>query len=75
MKSRLRRVVSSSKTLGEYLGNHERLVYDALSHEPLTVDHLLERTQLPVSSVMASLLSLELGRRVRQLAGQRYVRL
>jgi DNA processing protein len=57
------------------LGNHERLVYDALSHEPLTVDHLLERTQLPVSSVMASLLSLELGRRVRQLAGQRYVRL
>ncbi|HJP59513.1 MAG TPA: DNA-processing protein DprA [Gemmatimonadaceae bacterium] len=75
MKSRVRKVVSSSKALAGHLGNHERLVYDALSHEPLTVDHLLERTQLPVSSVMASLLSLELGQRVRQLAGQRYVRL
>ena len=75
MKSRVRRAVSSSKDSAKDLGKQERLVYDALSHEPLTVDHLLERTQLPVSSVMASLLSLELERRVRQLAGQRYVRL
>ena len=75
MKLRLRRTVSSSKALPEHLGNDERLVYDALSHEPLTVDDLLQRTHLPVSSLMASLLSLELGQRVRQLAGQRYVRL
>jgi DNA processing protein len=74
MKSRVRRTVSTSKSSAEDLGTQDRLVYDALSHEPLTVDYLLERTQLPVSSVMASLLSLELGRRVRQLAGQRYVR-
>ena len=59
----------------ENFGNHERLVYDALSSEPLTVDHLLERTRLPVPSVMASLLSLELQRRVRQLPGQRYLRM
>ena len=59
----------------ENFGNHERLVYDALSYEPLTVDHLLERTRLPVPSVMASLLSLELQRRVRQLPGQRYLRM
>ncbi|HET9605963.1 MAG TPA: DNA-processing protein DprA [Nitrospira sp.] len=59
----------------ENFGNHERLVYDALSYEPLTVDHPLERTRLPVPSVMASLLSLELRRRVRQLPGQRYLRM
>jgi DNA processing protein len=59
----------------ENFGNHERLVYDALSYEPLTVDHLLERTRLPVPSVMASLLSLELRRCVRQLPGQRYLRM
>jgi DNA processing protein len=59
----------------EHLGNHERLVYDALSYEPLTVDHLLERTRLSVPSVMASLLSLELQQRVRQLPGQRYLRM
>ena len=58
----------------ENFGNHERLVYDALSDEPVTVDHLHERTRLPVPSVMASLLSLELRRCVRQLPGQRYLR-
>ena len=59
----------------ENLGNHERLVYDALSDEPITIDYLHERTRLPVPSVMASLLSLELRRRVRQLPGQRYLRM
>jgi predicted Rossmann fold nucleotide-binding protein DprA/Smf involved in DNA uptake len=38
------------------------------------VDSLLERTRLPVPSVVASLLSLELRRRVRQLPGQRYLK-
>lgn len=70
--------VSASRTPNvpvENFGNHERLVYDALSYEPLSVDHLLERTRLPVPSVMASLLLLELRRRVRQLPGQRYLRM
>ncbi|HWC51226.1 MAG TPA: DNA-processing protein DprA [Nitrospira sp.] len=74
MKSRL----SAARLAGastENFGNHERLVYDALSYEPLTVDHLLERTRLPVPSVMASLLSLELRQCVRQLPGQRYLRM
>ena len=39
-------------------------MYDALSYDPLTVDHLVEQTGLPVPSVMASLLSLELLQRV-----------
>ena len=59
----------------DHFGNQEQLVYDALSYEPLTVDHLLERTRLPVPSVMASFLSLELRQRVRQLPGQRYLRM
>jgi predicted Rossmann fold nucleotide-binding protein DprA/Smf involved in DNA uptake len=74
----MRSRVSAARTAHvpvENFGNHERLVYDALSYEPLTVDHLLERTRLPVPSVMASLLSLELQRRVRQLPGQRYLRM
>ena len=75
MKSRLSVPAASPQTSAVHFGNHERLVYDALSCEPLTVDHLLERTRLPVSSIMASLLSLELRRRVRQLPGQRYLKL
>jgi DNA processing protein len=75
MRSRVSVAASSVEAVTGSFGNHERLVYDALSYEPLTVDHLLEQTHLPVSSVMASLLSLELGRRVRQLPGQRYMKL
>ena len=74
MQSRLAEL-SSAHAPVEHFGNHERLVYDALAHEPLTVDHLLVRTRLPVPSVMASLLSLELRQRVRQLPGQRYLKL
>ena len=66
---------SREKENGDRFGNLERLVYDALSYDPLTVDHLVERTGLPVPSVMASLLSLELRQRVRQLPGQRYLKL
>jgi DNA processing protein len=66
---------SREEQIGDRFGNEERLVYDALSHDPLTVDHLVEQTGLPVPLVMASLLSLELRQRVRQQAGQRYLKL
>jgi DNA processing protein len=55
------------------LGNEEQLVYDALSYDPRTVDDVIVSTGLSVSVVMASLLSLELRRRVKQLPGQRYL--
>ena len=69
------RVASYEKKSGDRFGNQEQLVYDALSYDPLTVDHLVELTGLPVPSVMASLLSLELRQHVRQLPGQRYLKL
>ena len=59
---------------GGHLGKEEQLVYDALSYDPLIVDDVIVITGLSVSTVMASLLSLELRQRVRQLPGQRYLR-
>ena len=59
---------------GDQLGKEEQRVYDALSYDPLTVDDVIVTTGLSVSTVMASLLSLELRQRVRQLPGQRYLR-
>ncbi len=59
---------------GDQLGKDEQLVYDALSYNPFTVDDVIVTTGLSVSTVMASLLSLELRQRVRQLPGQRYLR-
>ncbi|MCX5724876.1 MAG: DNA-processing protein DprA [Nitrospirae bacterium] len=59
---------------GGQLGKEEQLVYDALSHEPLTVDDVIVSTGLSVSTVAASLLALELRQLVRPLPGQRYLR-
>jgi len=56
------------------LGKEEQLVYDALSYDPLIVDDVIVITGLSVSTVMVSLLSLELRQRVKQLSGQRYLR-
>ena len=56
------------------LGEEEQRVYDVLSYAPLTVDDVIVSTGLPVPTVMASLLSLELRQRVRQFPGQRYLR-
>lgn len=72
---RLRLQPSRAKNeCGGQLGKEERLVYDALSYEPLTADEVIAATGLSVSAVMASLLSLELRQLVRQLPGQRYLR-
>lgn len=63
------------KNARDNFGIQERLVYDALSYEPKTVDRIAEETHVAVSIVMAALLSLELLKRVRQLSGQGYIRL
>jgi len=62
------------KIAGGQLGGEEQRVYDVLSYDPLTADDVILATGFSVSTVMASLLSLELRRRVRLLPGQRYVR-
>ena len=72
---RLRLQPSQEKTEGgDHLGKEEQRVYDVLSYNPFTVDEVIGTTGLSVSTVMASLLSLELRQRVRQLPGQRYLR-
>ena len=66
--------VKTKHVPGDTLGKEEQVVYDALSYDPLTVDNVSAITRFSVSIVMASLLSLELRQRVRQLPGQRYLR-
>jgi DNA processing protein len=73
LRERLSQLQSKGKS-GDRFGNEEQLVYDALSYDPLTVDHLVEQTGLSVPSVMTALLSLELVQRVRQLPGQQYLK-
>ena len=62
------------RTPSDPLGAEEQRVYDVLSYAPLTVDDVVVATGLSVSIVMASLLSLELRQRIKQLPGQCYLR-
>jgi DNA processing protein len=72
---RLRVQPAREKTVPiDRLGEEEQLVYDVLSYDPRTVDEVIGTTKLSVSTVMVSLLSLELRQHVTQLPGQRYLR-
>ena len=59
----------------EPLDREGALVYDALAYEARSVDTVIASTGLSASQVAATLLSLELLGRVRQLPGQQFVRL
>ncbi|MCP9464100.1 MAG: DNA-processing protein DprA [Nitrospira sp.] len=59
----------------ESLDKDDAAVYEVLSAEAQSVDVVIERTGLAAATVVASLLTLELSGRIRQLPGQQYVRL
>jgi DNA processing protein len=52
----------------------EARVYDLLSHEPLHIDELIERSGMTAGEVTAVLLGLELKQHARQLPGPSYLR-
>lgn len=51
----------------------EQAVFTILSKEEALVDYIVAESQLPVSTVIATLLKLEMKRLIRQLPGPRYV--
>jgi DNA processing protein len=56
------------------LNERERQIYDMLERDPLHIDEVVSRTQLPPSIVSSTLLTLEIRGLIRQMAGNRYVR-
>ena len=69
------RVEAASALPHAPLKSEDSPVYEALSYEARSVDMVIETTGLSPAKVAASLLSLELSGRVRQLPGQQYIRL
>lgn len=66
---------SSAATLpGLTLTENEQKTWEALCHEELHIDDLIEKTGLPASAVSVALLSLEMKRLVRQMPGKLFVR-
>ncbi len=62
-------------TSRDSLSKENAVVYGALSCDARSVDSVIESAGLIAAQVAASLLSLELYGRVRQLPGQQYIRL
>jgi DNA processing protein len=52
----------------------ERLILQALGQDPIHVDELRARCNMPISQITASLAMLELKGRARQVGGMQYVR-
>ena len=56
------------------LGEVERVLYEALTTEPVHLDELCETTGLEVSTALVYLLSLEFKGLIRQMAGKQFFR-
>ena len=56
------------------LDPQEASIYTHLSDEPLSVDLLAEKSQLPVQETLSTLLQLELKQLVKAYPGKRFVR-
>lgn len=52
----------------------EKMVYDALSYDPVALDDLVESLQFPVQRISSSLMILEAQGHVRQLPGKFFVK-
>jgi len=57
------------------LTEEEQKIYDMLLGEPLTIDQLLERSQINFGHLHSVLLSLLLKKRIQQLSGPSYIAL
>ena len=56
------------------LDNEEKVVYNSLSREPLTLDEICQTSGANITEVLTALFRLEMKRAVRQLPGKRFLK-
>lgn len=57
------------------LAGREKLIYDSLGNDTISIDDLIAKCELPSHEVSSTLLALEMRRLVKQLPGSRFVKL
>ena len=55
------------------LSEVQTAIFEALSQQPVGIDHLATETQIPMGQLLTELFALEMKRVVRQLPGKRFV--
>ena len=66
--------VRNDSVVGGHLDDSERIVVDALGHDPAGIDQLVDHTGLTAGRLASILLTLEIDGRIEALPGSRYVR-
>lgn len=64
----------NNKNIENTLATEEKLVYDCIGLEPISVDELLLKTKSEISSLQYVLTMLEIKGVIRKISGQRYIR-
>lgn len=75
LKPLLREVTKHEKKLDISLSLFEKKIYDVLNDEPIHIDLLAVKSEMPTSDALVNLLSLEFKGLVKQLPGKMFVRL
>lgn len=75
LKPLFREVTKHEKKLDISLSLFEKKIYDVLNDEPIHIDLLAGKSDMPTSDALVNLLSLEFKGLVKQLPGKMFVRL
>lgn len=54
--------------------DNEKILYDILTLEPLSIDEILNQTNLNIGDLMITLTTLELKGLIKQIAGEKYIK-
>ena len=65
---------SSDKSKVDFLSGEEKRIYNFLKEDPVHSDELQQVFSLPVKSLSATLLNLELKRLIKQVPGRKYIK-
>lgn len=65
---------TNKKMVVKFDTNEEELIYTSLSHDPMHIDEISEKTDLSPSIIYGSLLAMELNGLIRQVPGSMYLK-
>lgn len=63
----------NNKNFSSLLAPEEKLVYDCISFEPISVDEIIIKTNIVVKNVQSLLTMLELKGLIKKISGQKYI--
>lgn len=67
-------IIVNDKKIKSTLAQEEKTVYDCINHEPINIEAITNRLNMPIQTIQYILTFLELSGYIKQLPGQRFIR-